>query len=130
MRRYVLNSNEPVRIGLLVLGVLVGASTFLLAWGNGVDWRIALGGALGQVIVAVFGGEAISSQTYGPDTIERLRERIVNVTDPLALYEVPKNERLDEDPDKDHQPADLGDVPEGSEVEFFGSDEFDKEDDA
>lgn len=74
MRRYSLNRNEPVRWGFLLLGSLIGGSTFLLAWGAGQDWRLAAGAALGEVVAAIAGGEAVSAFTYGPQTVDRVMD--------------------------------------------------------
>lgn len=73
MRRYTLNANEPVRWGFLLLGALIGSSTFLLAWGAGQDWRLAAGAALAEIVAAIAGGEAVSAVTYGPQTATDLR---------------------------------------------------------
>ena len=88
IRSYQLNANEPVRLGFLVLGLLIGTSTFLLAWGSGQDWRLALGGALGQVVAALVGGEAVSAQTYGPQSVDELitAEQVIH-GDPVAVAE-------------------------------------------
>lgn len=70
MRRYSLNGNEPVRWGFLLFGGLASTSTFLLAWGAGQDWRLALGAALGELGLSLAAGEAVSMQTHGPRSHE------------------------------------------------------------
>lgn len=74
------NSNEPIRIGTVVVSVLVALSTFFVMWGNGVDWRIAIGIAVAQAGGIELGGESVRQAMFGPRTVDDMidAERVIN----------------------------------------------------
>lgn len=62
--------NEPVRLPAWTAGAVVAVATFLLAWSEGVDWRVAAGAALLELLGVGGAGELGRARAYGPDSHE------------------------------------------------------------
>jgi hypothetical protein len=70
-----------------ILAVVVAAATFLTAWANGVNWRIALAPALGTVAATIAAGFGIRGQVTAPATLignrstvdAQINDAVVNV---------------------------------------------------
>jgi hypothetical protein len=67
-------SNEPVRMAGLIAGAIIALSSFLLGWGNGLDWRIAAGTGLGEFAVVGLGAELARGQAWGPKTVDEIMD--------------------------------------------------------
>lgn len=61
---------EPVRLAAALAALVLTVGGFLTAWGGGVDWRIALGGALTAGATTLAGGEWARSRAYSPATAD------------------------------------------------------------
>lgn len=62
--------NEPVRWPALAAALVVAAGGFLMLWGQGVDWRIALGTALLGGAAPAGAGELGRARAFGPRSHE------------------------------------------------------------
>lgn len=67
-----LTEREPVRIYVLVMSLIAGLGVFFGTWGGGVDWRVALGMALGAFAAPAAGGEVARSRAWAPATVDDL----------------------------------------------------------
>ena len=75
-----LATREPAVVITSVLGAVIAAAGFLTAWGNGADWRGALGGALVAGATAVGAGFGIRSQvTPEPNVTARVDAAVSSV---------------------------------------------------
>lgn len=75
-----LASREPALLVTAILAVIVAGGGFFSAWGGGVDWRIALGGALAAGATSMGAGAVIRSQvTPEPNVTATVNSAISSV---------------------------------------------------
>lgn len=67
-------STEPARLVGLATAAVIALGTFFTMWGGGVDWRVALGTALGGAAIPAAGGEVVRSRVYSPATADRIMD--------------------------------------------------------
>jgi hypothetical protein len=67
-------ANEPVRAAGLIAGAIVALASFFLGWGNGLDWRIAVGTGLGEFAVVGLGAELARARAWGPKTVDEIMD--------------------------------------------------------
>jgi hypothetical protein len=64
--------DNPVRFYGVLVAVVLAVAGFFVQWGQGGDWRIAIGTALGSAAVALGGAEAARGQAWSPASVDEV----------------------------------------------------------